>query len=112
LLNNLFAVVAAQKRIDEAEPSLRRALAISAAAGDKNPRVLRMQANLAGLEAERGRFQDSAKLYAEVIAAQERMLGPDHPQVAETLAAYSEVLRKLHQKTAAKQAEMRSNAIL
>jgi len=70
-----------------------------------------LRANLASLEAGRGHYQIAAKIMEEVIAMQEKTLGPNHPQLAASLANYSSVLRQLHQKTEAKRAENRANAI-
>jgi tetratricopeptide (TPR) repeat protein len=111
-LNNLFTILADEKRFDEGEPYLRRALAICEKTCEGTARLASMHAGLATLEASRGNYQAAAKLLEGAIEVQERMLGPNHPQLAMSLASYSEVLRHLHQKAEAKRAANRANAIL
>lgn len=111
-LNNLFSVLADEKRFDEGEPYLRRALAICEKNCEGTARLASMHAGLAALEASRGNYQTAAKLLEGAIEVQERLLGPEHPQLALSLASYSDVLRHLHQKAEAKRAANRANAIL
>jgi hypothetical protein len=43
--------------------------------------MLQIRANLATLEARRGHYPEAARILEEVIAAQERLLGADHPSL-------------------------------
>lgn len=112
ILDNLFAVVFTEKRRSEAEPLLRRAVAILDHAPANNLQTLRIRAYQAGFESDLGNLPESSRLFEEVIASEERILGPSNPQLAETLTAYSAVLRALHRKAEAKQAETRAAEIL
>jgi len=109
---NMFTVLTRQNRSIEGEPYLRRALAIGEKAFPNSLKMAHLEHCLAVLEESRGHFQESARLLQKVIATQERLLGPDHPEVGRALADYSAVLRRMHQKTEAKNAQNRSNAIL
>jgi tetratricopeptide (TPR) repeat protein len=110
--NNLFTILSLQDREEEGEPYLRRAIALGERAFPSGAPMLQIRANLATLEARRGRYPEAARILEEVIAAQERLLGSDHPSVGSSLARYSEVLKKLHQNGPAKRAQERANAIL
>ena len=112
VFSNMFTVRASQRRAAEGEPYLRRALAI----GEKNfvgtLKMANLQMCLAALEASRENFKEAARLLAGVVATQEKLLGPRHPELAHSLAAYATVLRSMHQKSEAKDALNRSNMIL
>jgi tetratricopeptide (TPR) repeat protein len=111
-LGNMFVIVFEQRRVAEAEPFLRRALAIGEAKFPRSGKMAHLRSFEAALEASRGNFKRSARLMEEVIAIQERVLGPEHPLLAKSLVQYSEVLRRLHQKSEAKLAQNRANTIL
>jgi len=111
-LNNLFTVIAEQHRHDEAEPYLRRALAIGEEACPDSMITTQIRANLASFLAARGRFQEAAQILEDVIARQERLYGPRHPLLANSLANSSVVLGRLHHKAEAKRAENRANSII
>jgi tetratricopeptide (TPR) repeat protein len=110
-LNNLFSILAQEQRPDDGEPYLRRALEIAEKSAPNGRLITLIHANLAALESDRGNYAVAAAIFKDVIAAQERMLGPDHPLVATSLSNYSGVLRKLHQNGEAKRVEARANAI-
>ena len=111
VLANLFTILSQQHRVAEGEPYLRRALAIgeniSAEFEDDESATLSCS-----IETSHGNFQEAARLLEKVIAIQERLLGPEHPQLARTLVNYSGVLRRLHQNNEAKQVRNRANLIL
>jgi Tfp pilus assembly protein PilF len=111
-LGNMFVILFEQRRAAEGEPFLRRALAIGEAKFPRSGKMAHLRGFEAGLEASRGNFNRSARLLEEVIAIEERVLGPEHPVLANSLVQYSEVLRRLHQKSEAKQAQNRANTIL
>lgn len=112
VLNNMFTVLAGQRRFDDAEPYLRRALAIYENTHREDVRLARMRSSLAALEAYRGNYETARKMLESVIEMEERVLGARHPELAPTLETYSAVLHKLRQKTEAKRAGDRANAIL
>jgi tetratricopeptide (TPR) repeat protein len=109
---NMFTILVAQNRATEGEPYLRSALAIGEKVFPGTLRMANLQLCLAALEASRDNFKEAAALFEKVIATQERVLGVDHPDLAHTLAGYSNVLQHLHQKTQAKNARNRANFIL
>jgi tetratricopeptide (TPR) repeat protein len=109
---NLFTVLAAQHRAAEGEPKLRRAMEIGELTFPKTLNMANLQLCLAALDETRGNFKEEAGLLEKVIATQERVLGPEHPAVGHTLAAYANALRHLNQKNAARNALHRANSIL
>jgi tetratricopeptide (TPR) repeat protein len=111
-LNNMFSILAGANRLDEAEPYLRRAMAIAEKSDTGSERCLLMQSNLATLEAGRGRLASAAKLFEAVIAEQEKLLGPNHPDVAQSYSNYAAVERRLHRNAEAKRAEQRAEGIM
>jgi Tetratricopeptide repeat len=108
---NMFTVLAAQRRATEGEPYLRRALAVGEKAFPESLRMANLQLCLAALEESRENFKGAAVILEKVIATQERLLGPQHPELAHTLAGYSSVLRHMHQNAGAKIALNRANMI-
>lgn len=111
-LGNMFTIFSDQHREAAGEPYLRRALSIGEKTFPKSLNMANLQHCLAALEASRDNFQEAARLLEKVIATQERLLGPEHPQLAHSLSDYSAVLRHLHQRVEAKQAQNRANLIL
>jgi hypothetical protein len=108
---NMFTVLAAQNRANEGEPYLRSALAIGEKRFPGSLRMANLQLCLAALEERHENLKVSAQLLEKVIATQERVLGPEHPELAHTLSVYSGLLRRLHQKSAAKIAQNRASMI-
>jgi tetratricopeptide (TPR) repeat protein len=112
VLGNMFIILSQQHRTAEGEPYLRRALAIGEKVFPESLKMADLQLGLAALESSHGNFRESARILQKVIAIQEQRLGPEHPQLARTLVSYSYVLRRLHQKTEAEQAQNRASLIL
>jgi tetratricopeptide (TPR) repeat protein len=112
VLGNMFTVLAAQHRSDEGEPYLQRALVIGRKAFPGSLKMANLEVCLAALKAQHEEFKEAAVLLKGVIATQERLLGPEHPEVAHSLTAYATVLHHMHQKTEAKNALNRANMIL
>jgi tetratricopeptide (TPR) repeat protein len=108
---NMFTVLAAEHRMAEGEPYLRRALAIGEKVFPGSLRMANLQLCLASLEESRENFKAAARLLEQAIATQERVLGPEHPELARTLSVYADVLRHMHQKAEAKVAMNRANSI-
>ncbi len=111
-LANMFAILSEQRRAEEGEPYLRRAIAIGEKVFPQTAAMAKLQVSVAALEFSRGNLQESARILQIAIALQERTLGPAHPEVARSLGYYSLTLRRMHDRTAARQAEDRSKAIL
>jgi tetratricopeptide (TPR) repeat protein len=110
--SNMFTLLAAEHRAAEGEPYLRRALATGEMLFPRSLQMANLQICLASLEESRENYKEAALLLEKVIKTQERVLGPEHPDLARTLAGYSNVLRHLHQKTEAKTAQNRANLIM
>ena len=67
-------------RVTEAEPLLRRALAIQEAAlGPDHPNTAYSLSNLALVLRDLGRVAEAEPLLIRALAIRERTLGPDHP---------------------------------
>lgn len=92
----MFSVVAkielAQARIEDAERSLKRSLALHETASrtsrpDANASISHMFTlmQLSGLYQQSDRYQDSMGVSERVLAMMEKLLGPDHPTVATQL---------------------------
>ncbi len=109
---NMFNALHEQHRIQEGEPYLRRALAIGEVKFPQSLNMVFLQHCLAALEVAHENYKEAARILEQVITREERLLGPDHPLVARALVNYSSVLKRLHQKTEAKQAMNRANLIL
>ncbi|MGC4048673.1 MAG: tetratricopeptide repeat protein [Paludibaculum sp.] len=65
-------------------------------------------ANLATAQFASGNGEQALGLYRESISMQEKYLGPSHPKLAETLASYSSVLRRMRHKDEAAEANRRA----
>jgi tetratricopeptide (TPR) repeat protein len=110
-MSNMFTALYQQGRFAEAEPYLRRALAIGEKKFPDTFNMARLRHCLAALEASRGHNKEAARLLEQVIATEEKVLGPRHPELAQALENYAGVLRNLHQKSEAKSAHNRALSI-
>jgi len=108
--NNMFIVLAEQKQWDRAEPYLLRALEIGRALPD-SPERADIEENLALLQAHRGEFHEAAQTMEQVVAMEERILGPEDPRLAGSLESYAGYLKKISHKAEAEQAERRARLI-
>ena len=91
-LNNLAMLYQAQGRYADAEPLLKRSLAIrEKALGPDHPDVAVSLHNLAELYRAQGRYADAELLYKRALAIEEKALGPDHPHVAVSLNNLAEL---------------------
>lgn len=70
-----------------------------------------VMANLATVEFAAGNGDQALALFRQSIAMQEEHLGPNHPKLAETLASYASVLRRLEHKEEAAEARRRATRI-
>ena len=108
--NNMFILLAEQKQWDEAEPYLRRALEIGAALPE-DAQLADVKENLSLLQAHHGRFRQAVETMREVIAIEERTLGPQDQRLARSLDRYAGYLKKTSRASAARQAEDRARLI-
>ena len=82
-LNNLAVLLLATNRYPEAEPLMRRALAIDEKSlGPDHPDVARDVNNLAELLRVGNRLAEAEPLYRRALAIDEKSFGPEHPNVA------------------------------
>ncbi|HVE83736.1 MAG TPA: tetratricopeptide repeat protein, partial [Myxococcales bacterium] len=77
-----------QRRLDDAEASVRRALAIlNRLHGPEHPAVAGALEVLGRVEEQRGRLQEALEARHAAVAALEQSLGPNHPVIAGALLA-------------------------
>jgi tetratricopeptide (TPR) repeat protein len=82
-LNNLAGLLEDTNRLAEAEPLMRRALAIAEASlGPDHPSVATSLNNLALLLRATNRLTEAEPLMRRALAINEASYGPDHPKVA------------------------------
>lgn len=112
---NMFIVLAEQKRWDDAEPYLLRALEVAKALPESF-QLAEIEENLALLQAHRGQFHEAAQTMQQVIAIEDRTLRREDPRLAlsarvQSLESYSAYLKKSNQRAQARQVEDRAKAI-
>ena len=111
-LNNLAGLYHAQGKYTEAEPLLKRSLAMrEKILGPVHPEVARSLNNLAGLHHARGNYIEAEPLYKRALAIQEKALGPEHPNVATSLNNLAELYRAQGNRAAAEPLFKRAMAI-
>jgi tetratricopeptide (TPR) repeat protein len=94
VLNNLAQLLKATNRLAEAEPLMRRALAIDERSyGPDHPKVARDLNNLAQLLQATNRLAEAEPLMRRALAIDERSYGPDHPKVARDLNNLAQLLQ-------------------
>ena len=94
-LNDLGALYRAQGKYAEAEPLLKRSLAIlEKALRREHPDVAQSLNNLALLYDAQGRYAKAEPLSKRSLAIWEKALGPDHPNIAKNLENYADLLRE------------------
>ena len=108
--NNMFIVLAEQKRWNVAEPYLLRALEIAKAIPE-SLQLAEIEENMALLDAQHGQFHEAAQIMEQVITIEGHTMRPDDPRVAQSLESYSTYLKKINQRAQARQAQDRAKAI-
>ncbi len=94
LMNELGVYLAARCQFLEAEPLLRRALAVDEASyGPDHPTVARDLNNLAQLLRDTNRLGEAEPLMRRALAIDEASYGPDHPDVARNLNNLAQLLK-------------------
>jgi len=85
-LNNLAILLKATNRLAEAEPLMRRTLAIEEQSyGDQHTNVGIRLSNLAQLLQDTNRLAEAEPLMRRALAMGERLYGPEHPKIATSL---------------------------
>ena len=93
-LNNLAALLQDTNRLEEAEPLMRRALAIDEQSyGPDHPNVARDLNNLAQLLQATNRLPEAEPLMRRALAIDEQSYGPEHPDVATGLNNLAQLLK-------------------
>jgi CHAT domain-containing protein/Tfp pilus assembly protein PilF len=86
VLNDLALLYLQQDRYADAEPLLKRALAVrEKALGPDHPTVAPELNNLAKLYDDQNRYADAELLYKRALAIHEKWRGPEHPRFANSL---------------------------
>ena len=94
LLNNLGQVAKVTGRYAEAEPLIKRSLAIrEKVLGADHPDVARSLNNMADLYERQKRYADAEPLYRRALSIRERAAGPDHPETATSTNNLAYLLR-------------------
>lgn len=79
-MNNLAQVLKSEGREADAEPLIKRSLAIrEKALGRDHPDVARSLNNLADLYQRQGRYADAEPVFKRALAIREQAVGPNHP---------------------------------
>ena len=93
-INNLAQLLKATNRMAEAEPLMRRALAIDEKLyGSDHPNVAIRLNNLAQLLRATNRLAEAEPLLRRALAIDEKSHGPDHPNVAIDLNNLAQLLK-------------------
>jgi tetratricopeptide (TPR) repeat protein/predicted Ser/Thr protein kinase len=101
-LMNLGDVLAAMGDNAAAKPYFSRAAAILEEASPNNPELARFWDRIASVDLKQGEVNEACGLYDRSLALRERVLGPKHHEVGESLAGLAECARKRgHPKEAA-----------
>ena len=66
---------------------------------------------MASLYYHQGKYTEAEPLYERSLAILEKALGPEHPQVAQSLDNYAALLHKLNRDAEAEKMEARAQAI-
>jgi hypothetical protein len=102
----------ATNRLGEAEPLMRRALAINEASyGADHPAVARVLNNLAQLLQATNRLGEAEPLMRRALAIDEASLGKDHPVVAVRLNNFAQLLKDTNRPAEAEPLMRRALAI-
>lgn len=101
-------------RNSEAEPLLRKALAMQVRIyqGGPHPDINSTKRELAALLRSTGEYQESKRLYLEVIESRTKILGPNHPELGNTWNSYSLLLTRMDDYEGALAANIRFIEIL
>lgn len=94
-LNSLAGILQRKGKFKQSEETFKEAIAIAEKLESGSSAVAAYRNNLANLLSQLGRDAESAPLYRATLALREKVLGPDHPQVAESSANLGMLLQRL-----------------
>jgi tetratricopeptide (TPR) repeat protein len=99
-LNNLALLYSDQEKYDKAEPLYQRALTIyEKVLGPEHPSTASTLDNLALLYSEQGEYDKAKPFYQRALTIREQVFGPDNRYTKEVRKNYTDLLRKMGQKT-------------
>lgn len=93
-LSNIGNIALRDNRLDEAKPLFDRALAIARKNNDSKDEATIMS-NIGSLLRDQKDYPKAEELFTKAIAQHEKLLGTNHPTVAEDLLSYSKCLKKM-----------------
>jgi tetratricopeptide (TPR) repeat protein len=80
----------------EAARQFEAALTIAGTFAPDDPRVSRGLMNLAIVYHTQGQYTQAERFYQRTLVLEERILGPEHPQLVEVLEGYAALQRQMH----------------
>ncbi len=111
ILNNLAEIYQIQNKYAEAEPIIKRSLAIAEKTfGPSHPNVAANLNNLANNYRIRGMYAEAEPLYKRVLDIWEKTLEQDNPLVLFALENYANILQKVGRDTEARSYDARIKA--
>jgi len=110
-LTNMSTILISERRANDAEPYLHRALNIARKAHPNSMKLTALEENEAALEAVRGNYTAAARLYQQVLDEEQKLLGPRSPQMARTLTGCAYVMGQVHQDQVARQLSHRAETM-
>ncbi|MFL5587992.1 MAG: tetratricopeptide repeat protein [Ktedonobacteraceae bacterium] len=100
LLNNLAVLYLNKGKYEEAESLFQRALVIrEKGLGPEHPDTASTLNNLAVLYHDQGKDEEAESLHQRALIIREKVFGPDHPNTTRVREDYSELLKKIGEKT-------------
>jgi tetratricopeptide (TPR) repeat protein len=111
-LDGLARLYLAQDRLSEAEPLLKRSLAIrEKVLGTGHPDVAASLSDYGLLSFTLRNYDDAEQHFKRALTILENKFGPEHPSIAETLVRLAALLRKTNREAEAAQMEARASTI-
>lgn len=101
----------AQGRYVEAEKLWLDGLKVAERFGTQDGRLAISLNNLAELYRSQGKYAEAEPLYKRVLAIREKVLGPNHPDLAQSLESYAALLRQTDRPREATALEARAKVI-
>ena len=95
----------------EAEKFFQAAVKEAEQFGPQDSRLPQSLNNLAALYYKQGQYARAEPVYKRSLGTREKALGPEHPDVAQSLQSYAALLRKTNRATEASGMEARAQAI-
>jgi tetratricopeptide (TPR) repeat protein len=95
-----------QNKLQEAQAKLERGLQlIRGDATEESPIAAGLMSNLAQCYHMQGKSHEAGPLFERAIGIDQRLLGPDHPNLLDAMQNYARFLRATKRKTEAKKVE-------